>query len=136
MFTHINPLNKPTATVEILIIVIVAYILGYVTHWMVSLLVGGDAFDIEDEEVSFEPDDLQAIVGVTSKIEQILNEHDIYTYEDLAAKKKKELKQILDRSGARYRAHNPTPWISQALLAKNGDWDALARLQSRLRKKK
>ena len=79
-----------------------------------------------------EPDDLKKIEGIGPKIASILNDHDIWTYEQLAATGVSRLQAILDEAGPRYRIANPESWPEQARFAAAGDQDGLKKLQDAL----
>ncbi len=82
-------------------------------------------------EVSTEPDDLKKIEGIGPKTEAVLNEHGITTFAQLAAAGPEKIQAILDEAGL--RLGDPTTWSEQAALAANGQWEALAELQDRLK---
>ena len=65
-------------------------------------------------------DDLKAIEGIGPKIEMLINQAGITTYERLAATDVKELKALLENAGPGFKFHNPVNWKKQAesLMAK------------------
>jgi len=73
------------------------------------------------------------IEGVGPKIEKLLAERDITTFEALAKAKISVLKEILAAAGPRFKMHNPGTWSEQAKLAAKGDWDKLANLHEELK---
>jgi len=77
-------------------------------------------------------DDLKRIEGIGPKIEAMLKEEGITTFQELAKTEPKQLKEILDKGGDRYRIHNPGTWPEQAALAVAGKWEELDRLQEEL----
>ena len=77
-------------------------------------------------------DDLKKIEGIGPKIEGILKDKGIMTFEDLANTEVEKLKEILAEAGNRYKMHDPTTWPEQAKLAAEGKWDELKELQDRL----
>ena len=77
-------------------------------------------------------DDLKKIEGIGPKIESILNEQSIYTFQDLSNTKTSRLKNILVNAGNRYKLHDPTTWPEQAELAANDCWNLLKVLQDEL----
>ncbi len=81
--------------------------------------------------VPAEPDDLKKIEGIGPKTEAVLNEHGITTFAQLAAAGPEKIQAILDEAGL--RLGDPTTWSEQAALAANGQWEALAELQDRLK---
>ncbi len=77
-------------------------------------------------------DDLKMVEGVGPKIEGLLNEGGIVTWEDLANAPVEKVQAILDEAGPRYRMHSPTTWAKQARLAHEEKWQELEDLQDRL----
>lgn len=75
------------------------------------------------------PDDLTKIEGIGPKIAALLASAEIRTFADLAASSPKKLQAILTRAGPHYRMHDPVPWLGQAELAAQGNWDQLDDLQ-------
>ncbi|MEM6963439.1 MAG: hypothetical protein AAF573_01655 [Bacteroidota bacterium] len=59
-------------------------------------------------------DNLTKIKGIGPKIQSILNEADIMTYQDLANAKKADIEKILEEAGPRFNAHDPDTWMKQA----------------------
>ena len=78
-------------------------------------------------------DKLTIIEGIGPKIEGLLNEAGIITFNDLAKSKTTELKSILMAAGKRYQMHDPSTWAAQAKLAAAGKMDELKKMQSNLK---
>jgi predicted flap endonuclease-1-like 5' DNA nuclease len=78
----------------------------------------------------FLDNNLQIIEGIGPKVDALLQENGIRTWNDLAGKSSDELKTIL--TGAGLGMMNPDSWPRQAQLAQDGDWDNLASLQHTL----
>ena len=78
-------------------------------------------------------DDLKKIEGIGPKIEGLLHQAGIKTFDDLTKAKPTKLKTVLQGAGPRYRMHDPGTWIDQAKLAAKGDWERLAKLQKELK---
>jgi large subunit ribosomal protein L27 len=76
--------------------------------------------------------DLKIIEGVGPKIEQLLKEGGINTWEDLANASMDQLKEILDAAGPRYQIHDPSTWPAQARFAAAGQWEDLKDYQDML----
>jgi predicted flap endonuclease-1-like 5' DNA nuclease len=74
-------------------------------------------------------DNLQVLEGVGPKVQSILLDHGIKTFEDLSYRSPDQLRAILDTYGTRYRMIDPEPWIGQARLAVNQDWDGVVEAQ-------
>ncbi|NBD35574.1 MAG: hypothetical protein GVY30_06205 [Chloroflexi bacterium] len=79
-----------------------------------------------------EPDELRKIEGVGPKIAEILNEHGILTFEQLAETRVGRLEEILEEAGPRFRMAVPETWPEQAALAAVGDWEGLRLFQDEL----
>ena len=86
----------------------------------------------EDEPQSpAAPDDFRKIEGIGPKIERILHDGGILTYEQLANTQPVDIKNLLIEAGL--TLGDPTTWPEQAALAAIGEWDELQRLQSTLK---
>lgn len=79
--------------------------------------------------VSIHKDDLQVIEGIGPKIEQILNDAGIYSWQSLAQSSQETLRHIIGKSGKRFQMHDPSTWPKQAYLADTGKWDELRQWQ-------
>jgi predicted flap endonuclease-1-like 5' DNA nuclease len=77
-------------------------------------------------------DDLTMIEGVGPKTVELLNQHDIYTFAQLAEADVGDLRAILEEGGSGFRMADPTSWPRQARLAANRDWVRLAALKQEL----
>lgn len=78
-------------------------------------------------------DDLKIIEGIGPKIEQILKDAGINTWEELAESNADHLRKVLDAAGDRFRMHDPGTWPAQARLAANQEWDLLKEYQDELK---
>lgn len=87
----------------------------------------------KSESVKSIKDDLTKIEGIGPKINQLLHNAGIYTFQDLAQSEYETLKSILHEAGERFRIHDPTTWPKQSHLAAEGRWDELKNLQDRLK---
>ena len=77
-------------------------------------------------------DDLKKIEGIGPKIEGLLKDAGIKTFQELADSDVSKIKEILEAAGSRYKSHDPTTWPQQAQLAASGDWEKLKTLQDEL----
>ena len=77
-------------------------------------------------------DDLKLIEGIGPKIEGLLQDGGITTWEGLATAELDKVQAILDEAGPRYKIHNPATWAQQARLAADGQWEELLQLQDEL----
>jgi len=64
-----------------------------------------------------QPDDLKIIEGIGPKIEEILQNVGIKSWEQLSKTGPSQLKSILESAGNRYKSHNPISWPKQAQMA-------------------
>jgi predicted flap endonuclease-1-like 5' DNA nuclease len=78
------------------------------------------------------PDDLTIIEGIGPKIEELLNQNDIRTFERLADTEVEDLYSILRSGGSHFNMADPETWPRQARLAANRDWNKLDVLKAQL----
>lgn len=78
---------------------------------------------------AFNSDNLQVIEGIGPKLEKLLKEGGLRTWQDLANADVADIQKILDAAGPNYRIHNPKTWPEQARLTTTGDWDELIKYQ-------
>jgi small subunit ribosomal protein S2 len=76
------------------------------------------------------PDDLKVIEGIGPKTAGVLLSSGIRTYAQLASAGAERIKAILKENSIRA---NPTTWPEQAKLAAAGKWEALEKLQAKLK---
>ncbi len=171
LFSAADSYGKGTATFEIIVMLLVAFILGYLLRRFIS----GDKAEYNDvwedkyrqlekqyvllekqydecrEKLKVVPssslslvgvpeiekeiikEDLKKIEGIGPKIEQLLYEEGIYTWNDLANTEVVEIKIILEKAGPRYKMHDPGTWPDQARLAAQGKWEELEKWQDELK---
>ncbi len=79
-----------------------------------------------------EPDDLKVIEGIGPKIEQILNNDGIKSFNGLATASIEHLRELLKTAGPRYETRDPSTWPEQAQLASEGRWVELKEWQDEL----
>jgi predicted flap endonuclease-1-like 5' DNA nuclease len=73
------------------------------------------------------------IEGIGTKIQMLLNQYGIYTYQHLSETEVARLSEILAKAGPQLAMHNPGTWPSQAKLAADGQWDTLTAIQGFLK---
>ncbi len=78
-------------------------------------------------------DDLKKIEGVGPKIAGLLNEAGINTFSDLSKASEKQLADVLQEAGARFRLAKSDTWAEQAKLAAAGKMDELKKMQDSLK---
>ena len=74
-------------------------------------------------------DHLQMIEGIGPKMEEVLNENGISTFDGLASKSTGSIKDILGKYGDKYQIIDPSNWRIEAKSAASKDWDELIKLQ-------
>jgi predicted flap endonuclease-1-like 5' DNA nuclease len=79
------------------------------------------------------PENLDVIEGIGPKIAELLKQNDIHTFAQLAGTSIDRLRSILAAGGPRFSMADPSTWAEQAMLARDGKWDALKDLQNNLR---
>ena len=77
-------------------------------------------------------DDLTRVDGIGPKIQELLTENSIISFEELATTSIEELHAILIQAGGTFCLHDPTSWPQQARYAAGGDWAELSRFQDAL----
>jgi predicted flap endonuclease-1-like 5' DNA nuclease len=80
----------------------------------------------------YRTDDLKIVEGIGPKIEELLHADGIKTWLALGESPIERLQKILDDAGPRFTMHNPATWPRQSMLAHQGDWDGLKKLQDEL----
>ena len=78
-------------------------------------------------------DDLKIIEGVGPKIEKLLKEAGIHTFQDVIKAPVDQIRSILDAAGSNFKLADPSTWGKQAKLADEGKWDELKDLQDKLK---
>ena len=82
-----------------------------------------------DSKNSEQKDNLKLIEGIGPKIEEVLNNANILTFNDLKQSNRDLLKSVLTEAGSQYRMHEPETWPIQAEMAHNKNWDKLEEYQ-------
>jgi predicted flap endonuclease-1-like 5' DNA nuclease len=77
--------------------------------------------------------DLTLILGIGPKTSTLLGKHGIKTWDDLSKATVDILREYLDEAGGIYKAHDPSQWAKQALMAARGEWRKLRVFQEKLR---
>ncbi len=171
LFSAADSYGKGTATFEIILMLLVAFILGYLLRYFLSKNNENESVDEElshkntllenqmdvtknelkrlqkelddcknsqkndilafkaDTKVPDKKDDLKIVEGIGPKIEQLLYEAHIYTWDDLSKAEITYIQAVLDKAGPNYKVHNPESWPFQAKMALKGEWDALKKWQ-------
>ncbi len=124
------------ATWEIIIMLLVAFILGWFFHYFWSRYDNiGTAINQENIPAKFASipqSDLKIVEGIGPKIEELLKSNGIMTWQDIASSDPETLKAILKKGGERFQMHDPSSWPDQAALAVESKWNALQEYQDLL----
>jgi predicted flap endonuclease-1-like 5' DNA nuclease len=168
LFSTADSYGKGDAIFEIILMLLVAFILGYLLRYFISKNGNEKYSDYDDlshnnslltnqldvqkndlkrlqtelenckqaKMIAFnsdvEPaqkDNLKVVEGIGPKIEQLLYEARIYTWDDLAKAKVSFIQTVLDNAGPNYKVHNPESWPFQAKLAFEEKWEELKKWQ-------
>jgi predicted flap endonuclease-1-like 5' DNA nuclease len=138
IYSDINPKDKSTAIAEILILMGIAFALGYLFRLIYCKLRHEEAGAkkvmpvVSRPVVNSTPDDLTVVEGIGPKINDILHEAGIRTYDDLASSTSARIQAVLDKQGPRYQMHNPASWPAQSALARDAKWDELESMKEKL----
>ncbi|HKK80554.1 MAG TPA: helix-hairpin-helix domain-containing protein [Phaeodactylibacter sp.] len=81
---------------------------------------------------SSNPEDLTIVEGIGPKIEQLLKNAGIDSWQALAKAPVERLRDLLQEGGTNYKLAKPDTWPQQAALAAAGKWGELQELQDRL----
>lgn len=76
---------------------------------------------------------LTVIEGIGPKIQELLNNAGIISFDQLATAKPASLKKVLKDAGSRFQMHDPSTWAAQAKLAAAGKMEELKVLQVELK---
>lgn len=80
----------------------------------------------------FAKDDLKIVEGIGPKIENLLHQAGIKTWQTLADASVERLQGILHAAGERYRLADPHTWPAQSRMAAHGQWAELEAYQKSL----
>ena len=78
---------------------------------------------------TFQRDDLKIVEGIGPKIEEILHEAGIKTWQELYETPAERVKEILTEAGPRYSMHEPKTWAKQAQMADSNKMQELQTYQ-------
>jgi predicted flap endonuclease-1-like 5' DNA nuclease len=88
---------------------------------------------LDSKAISVKPDNLKQIEGIGPKLEEMLNENNIYTFRQLSDAAPAHLRGILDKGGEAYRIHDPGTWPEQAKLLSEGKIEEFEKLTLELK---
>lgn len=117
----------------LLYLVLFFFLLIVIVGWLVSRRNASRPEVMGEAQVHSQtdrPDDLRRIEGIGPKVEKLLNDEGIRSFEALSRANAAELQEKLDRAGLQMM--DPEGWIEQAKLAARGEWEELKKLQDEL----
>lgn len=136
LYDNFNPQSKNSAITEVVLMLIGAYLLGYLTKWLLCRYEHTAKKPVPPatsrKTLSKKVDDLTVVEGIGPAINKLLHSAGIKTFADLAGSSKSSLKKVLDEAGARFRVHDPSSWPKQARLARDGKTKELDTLKKEL----
>jgi len=77
--------------------------------------------------------DFTIIEGIGPKINKLIKDAGIGSFQELSSTKSAKIKDILIAGGNRYKMHDPGTWPKQAGLVAKEDWAGLKKLQNKLK---
>jgi len=92
-----------------------------------------ESFDIGRGLYPTDHNDLKVVEGIGPKMERLLKNANINTWEALAEADPDHLRDILNAAGESFQIHDPSTWPAQARLALNGSWELLREYQDQLK---
>jgi chromosome segregation ATPase len=95
----------------------------------ISATVISDA-EVDNDDVI--PDDLKLVEGIGPKIQELLYNSGIKTFQRLSKTPVEHIRRILVLAGDRFAVHDPKSWPEQAKLAAESKWDDLKTFQEHL----
>lgn len=117
-------------------------LISFVLGALVGRLLGSDTYKSAVESAKsialpapkamVQRDDLKVVEGVGPRIEELLNQHGIFTWSMLAKTPIERLARILETGNGHLKMHNPKTWPDQAALAASGRWKELKEFQDLL----
>jgi len=108
-----------------------AFIIGLILGWLLKQIFGGGA----STPTSNVKNDLTKVEGIGPKIEGLLNNKGIKSFNDLSNTSVATLEQIIMDAGPAYTTHRgkTMTWPAQAKLAEIGQWEELQKWQDVLK---
>lgn len=149
----INPLSKPVAISEMLILLAVTALFGWlIGRWITNGKIRALRETLADRQENLEDcrkstnlalldlaaavtaktvtvQNLKVIEGIGPKIEHLLHINGILTLDQLAKTTPERISAIFQHTSPGFQMHDPTTWPKQAAaLARKEKWDALTEL--------
>ena len=155
-FQNMNPKQSSTALFEILFMLGVAFVLGYLLHWLIGKArhntdAYGDtdtsarhynsvsARTSDDDTTTYTSrrrgssrDDLTIIEGIGPRADELLRDNGIASFRELADTPVRKLQKILDEGGRIFNGLDPKTWPRQAAIARDSKMDELESYKDKL----
>ncbi len=132
----ITAYDGSSATLEIIIMLLGAFALGYLLKKVLNSDNQGASLAADGGMAStfakYQQDDLTIVEGIGPKIEELVKNAGIKNLKDLSNSNLDTLRDILKGGGERFAMHDPSSWIDQASLARDGRWAELEKFQDLL----
>jgi len=109
-----------------------AFILGLILGWLLRQIIGGGGAAVGVDNTK---QDLTKIEGIGPKIQNLLNNAGINSYEQLANASHTFLEKVISDAGPALYTHRgmTNTWPAQAKLAQHGEWEELEKWQKVLK---
>lgn len=159
MLLQLDPFSKPVALIEILILLLAASLIGWLIARQITKrdraatleaiqqtksklafclaskeYKGGHSELEKNSRTGFpaQKDNLQIIEGIGPKVEELIYNAGILTFEQLSNTSPVKLLEIIKNAGHSFQMHDPASWPTQAHLAHAGKWQELEILKDKL----
>ena len=111
---------------------IAAFLLGLLLGWLLKQLLGSAGSAVA---VNTTKQDLTKIEGIGPKIQGLLNNKGVYSYEQLSNCSHLFLEDMIEEAGPAFTTHRgmTNTWSAQAKLADMNEWDELSKWQTVLK---
>lgn len=162
MWENITSSTKGAATIEIIIMLLVAFILGYLLRYFLGNKGTDNGLQVEVDRLRSanakikadldacmtskasaipvaamarptNPDDLKKIEGIGPKIEQIMNNGGVWTWAAMADSTSDYLNGLILAEWPNNKVHDAGSWPEQAAMARDGRWEDLEKWQDELK---
>lgn len=110
-----------------------AFLIGVILGWILRQIFPGKDDSSPADSAYAVKDDLTKVEGIGGKIQELLNNENIWSFHELSFTSITKLHKILDDAGPAFTVHNPRTWSAQARLADEGLWDELKVWQDHLK---
>jgi hypothetical protein len=146
--------NGKDATLEILIMLLASFVLGYLLRYFLRPATNSDTKACANWNKckdclhcngnvshastpitnSSKKDDLKIVEGIGPKVEELLNKNGVHSFSELESISYEKLSDILRQEGGKFQMLivSAATWAKQSGMARLGDMDALKKYQDTL----